>query len=387
VAYVELSAQALKDQIQISDEEVKQYYTEHLDKYSSEEQRRVAHILIEGDDEAKAQAILDELNAGGDFAVLAQEKSDDFGSAENGGELGWIERDVMDPAFEKAAFSLENVGDMTGLVKSDFGYHIIKLQELKASVAKPFDEVTAEIKQELIDQTAVDQFYELQNELERVAFEFPDSLDDASQAIGQDVKQTDFISQVDAPEVLLNPAVMQAILSPEVKEDGLNSEAIEVAPEHIIVVRVDDARDETVLPLEEVREQAVAELSRVKGEQQALELGTQVVTALKEGNHSVLAENSLEFGETETIDRRSPLAATVFAMAKPEGEQPVYAQSKDLQGNVVVLELVAVDAELDEELAGQVAIQMQRASSQQDLSSVIAVLRANTDIEYYVVSN
>lgn len=82
MSYVELSAEALKKQIQVTDEDVKKYYDEHLDKYSSEEQRRVAHILVEGDDEAKAQAILDELNAGADFAAVAQEKSDDFGSAE-----------------------------------------------------------------------------------------------------------------------------------------------------------------------------------------------------------------------------------------------------------------------------------------------------------------
>ncbi|MCV5655483.1 hypothetical protein OFN54_29560, partial [Escherichia coli] len=86
---------------------------------------------------------------------------------------------------------------------------------------------------------------------------------------------------------------MQALLSPEVKEDGLNSEAIEVAPEHIIVVRVEDSRDETVLPLAEVKDQVVAELSRVKGEQGALELGTKVVAALNEGNTAVLAENNL----------------------------------------------------------------------------------------------
>lgn len=157
VAYIELSADELKKQIQISDEDVKKYYDEHLDKYSTEEQRRVAHILVEGDDEAKAQAILDELNGGADFAKLAEEKSDDFGSAENGGDLGWIERDVMDPAFEEAAFALKNPGDMTGLVKSDFGYHIIKLEELKGAVAKPFSEVAAEIKQEMVDQKAVDQ--------------------------------------------------------------------------------------------------------------------------------------------------------------------------------------------------------------------------------------
>ncbi|ELA8096428.1 peptidylprolyl isomerase [Vibrio parahaemolyticus] len=387
VSYVELSAEALKKQIQVTDEDVKKYYDEHLDKYSSEEQRRVAHILVEGDDEAKAQAILDELNAGADFAAVAQEKSDDFGSVENGGDLGWIERDVMDPAFEEAAFALKNPGDMSGLVKSDFGYHIIKLEELKDAVAKPFDEVAAEIKQELVDQKAVDQFYELQNELERVAFEYPDSLDDASKAINQEVKTTDFISQVDAPEVLRNQAVMQALLSPEVKEDGLNSEAIEVAPEHIIVVRVEDSRDETVLPLAEVKDQVVAELSRVKGEQGALELGTKVVAALNEGNTAVLAENNLTFGEQETVDRRSPLATTVFAMAKPVDGKPVYGQSKDLEGNIVVIELDAVKAELDSSLEDQVAMQMQRASSQQDLSSVLAVLRANTDIEYFVVSN
>ncbi len=387
VSYVELSAEALKKQIQVTDEDVKKYYDEHLDKYSSEEQRRVAHILVEGDDEAKAQAILDELNAGADFAAVAQEKSDDFGSAENGGDLGWIERYVMDPAFEEAAFALKSPGDMSGLVKSDFGYHIIKLEELKDAVAKPFDEVAAEIKQELVDQKAVDQFYELQNELERVAFEYPDSLDDASKAINQEVKTTDFISQVDAPEVLRNQAVMQALLSPEVKEDGLNSEAIEVAPEHIVVVRVEDSRDETVLPLAEVKDQVVAELSRVKGEQGALELGTKVVAALNEGNTTVLAENNLTFGEEETVDRRSPLATTVFAMAKPVDGKPVYGQSKDLEGNIVVIELDAVKAELDSSLEDQVAMQMQRASSQQDLSSVLAVLRANTDIEYFVVSN
>ncbi len=387
VSYVELSAEVLKKQIQVSDDEVKQYYDEHKDKYSSEEQRRVAHILVEGDDEAKAQAILNELTNGADFAALAKEKSDDFGSAENGGDLGWIERAVMDPAFEAAAFDLKKPGEISGLVKSEFGYHIIKLEEQKDSVVKPFTDVEAEIKQELVDQKAVDKFYELQNELERVAFEFPDSLEDAAKAVGQKVKTTDFVSQADAPEVLQNPEVMQAILSPEVKQDGLNSEAIEVAPEHIVVVRVQDTRPETVLPLDEVKEQVVAELSRVKGEQGALELGTNVVTALKAGNTEVLAENNLAFGEQETIDRRSPYAVTVFAMAKPVDGKPVYGQSKDFEGNVVVIELDSVKAELDSSLEGQVAMQMQRSFSQQDLSSLLAVLRANTDIKYYVVSN
>ncbi|KAB0464067.1 peptidylprolyl isomerase [Vibrio kanaloae] len=385
VSYIELSAEALKSQLEVSDEEAQKYYQEHLDKYSTEEQRKVSHILVQGDDEAKAQSILDELNAGADFATLAEEKSDDFGSADVGGDLGWIERDVMDPAFEDAAFALETIGDITGLVKSDFGYHIIKLDELKASQAQSYQEVAAEIKQELIDQHAVDQFYEKQNELEKVAFEFPDSLDDSAEAINAKITTTGFISQVDAPELLMTPAVMQAILSPEVKEDGLNSEVIEVAPEHVIVVRVEETRDETVLPLAEVKEQVVAALSAVQAEQQAIELGVSLVNELKQGNEAVLADNNLEFTELETIDRNSPLASSVFAFAKPEDGQSVFGQSKDQDGNIVVVELSKVTAEINPAYSTQIGAQLERVGNQQDLTNVLNVLRKNADVEYYVV--
>ncbi|MFA0570020.1 peptidylprolyl isomerase [Vibrio gallaecicus] len=386
VAYIELSAEQLKETIQISDEQVQQYYDEHLDKYSTEEQRKVSHILVQGDDEAKAQAILDELNAGADFATLAEEKSDDFGSSDVGGDLGWIEREVMDPAFEEAAFALQTVGDKTGLVKSEFGYHIIKLDDVKASQAQPLADVAAEIKLEIVDQEAVDQFYEKQTELEKVAFEFPDSLIDSAEAINAKVKTTDFISHIDAPELLKAPAIIQAILSPEVKEDGLNSEVIEVAPEHIIVVRVEDSRDEMVLPLEEVKDQVVAALSTVKAEQQAIELGVSLVNELGQGNEAILAENNLEFTELETIDRNSPLASSVFALAKPIDGQAVFGQSKDLEGNIVVVELSNVTAEINPVYSTQIGAQLERVGNQQDLSNVLSVLRSNADVEYYVVS-
>ncbi|EGA69717.1 peptidyl-prolyl cis-trans isomerase D [Vibrio sinaloensis DSM 21326] len=385
VAYIELAAQQLKDAITISEEQAKKYYDEHLDKYSSEEQRRVSHILVEGDDQAKAQAILDELNAGADFATLAEEKSDDFGSASEGGSLGWIERDVMDPAFEEAAFGLNNVGEVTELVKSDFGYHIIKLDELKASVAKPYTEVAAEIKQELKDQQAIDQFYELQSELEKVAFEFPDSLDDAANAVDAKIETTDFISQADAPELLKTPAVLQAILSPEVKEDGLNSEVIEVAPEHVIVVRVEDARDETVLPLEEVRTQVTETLAKVKGEQSAIELADKLVAELKEGKQQLLEENDLAFGTSETVDRSSPLADVIFSMPKPAEGQVEYAQAKQINGDIAVVKLAKVSDQFDEQYNTQIGSQLTQMNAQQDLTGLISILRKTTDIEYFVV--
>ena len=386
LAYIELSAEQLKSDLAVSDEQAKQYYQEHLDKYSSAEQRKVSHILIQGDDEKKAQAILDELNGGADFATLAQEKSEDIGSAQDGGSLGWIERDTMDPAFDAAAFALQKAGDVSGLVKSDFGYHIIKLDELKAPVAKPYEEVAEQIKTDLTDQQAVDRYYEMQTELQKVAFESPDSLDDAAKAVSAKIEKTDFVSEQDLPSVLNNPSVIQAIDSPEVKEDGLNSEVIEVAPEHVVVVRVEEARPQVVLPLDEVKDQVVAELSKQKGQEQAEELATNLVDALKQGDKSLLQEHNLAFGELEMIDRSSPLAETVYAMPKPEQDAVTYSQTTDFDGNVVVVELNKVEAKVNDQYQDQIGAQLSRIGTQQDLSGVISVLRDNTDIEYYLAS-
>ncbi|MDN2483650.1 peptidylprolyl isomerase [Vibrio agarivorans] len=382
VSYLELDAQVMRNSIDVSDQEIADYYEQNIDKYSSDEQRSISHILVQ--DEAAADEILAELNGGADFAALAEEKSEDFGSSEEGGSLGWIERGVMDPAFEDAAFDLTAEGDISGVVKSDFGFHIIKLDALKDSEAKPLEEVTAEIKQELIDQQAIDEFYNLQSDLERISFEFPDSLDDAAQAVGVDVVTTDFISQADAPEVLLNPAVMQAILSPEVKEDGLNSEVIEVAPEHVIVVRVEDMRDEMVLPLEEVKEQVEVQLARVKGEQAAAEVAQTVLEALQAGNTSALAENGLTFGDVETIDRRSPIANTVFAMTKPEADQMTYAKASEMNGDLAIVELAAVNVDMNPQIGEQVAYQLIQTNAQQDLQGLIEILRDEISIEYYI---
>ncbi|PWI34296.1 peptidylprolyl isomerase [Vibrio albus] len=386
VAYLELSADALKEQISVSDEDAKKYYNEHLDSYSTQEQRQLSHIMVEGDDEAKAQTILDELNAGADFAELAKEKSEDIGSAELGGSLGWVEKGVMDPAFEEAAFALENKGDTTGLVKSSFGYHIIRLDALKAAEAKPFDQIADEVKSEIAEQKAVERFYELQTKLETVAFEYPNSLDDAAKAIDQPVQSTDFISPSEAPDILSSAAVMQALQSAEVKEDGLNSEVIEVAPEHVIVVRVNDVRDETVLPFEDVKQQVIAQLSEQKGEQQAQELATTVVDELKSGHQDVLAEHNLAFGETESVNRGSEFSATVFAMPKPEEGQVDYAQTKDREGNIVIVALSGVNAEVNPQYTDQISTQMANSGAQQGLSALLSGLRAQAEIEYYAIS-
>ncbi|PMM83679.1 peptidylprolyl isomerase [Vibrio breoganii] len=382
VSYVELSAEKMNQSDAVTDEEAKDFYEQNIDRYSTQEQRSLSHILVQ--DEAKADELLAELKAGADFAQVAKDSSEDFGSAEEGGALGWVEKGVMDPAFEEAAFALQNTGDYTEVVKSDFGYHIIKLDDLKAAQAKPFAEVAAEIKTEVAEQQAVDRFYALQNELETVAFEYPDSLDDAAEAVGQKVNTTDFVSVADAPEVLKSPAVMQELQTPEVREDGLNSAVVEVDPEHIIVVRIEDSRPQTVLPYEEVAAQVKEQLQQVEGRNQANELAAQVADALEAGDNTVLAENNLNFSEVQSVDRGSDLSRTVFAMPRPSEGNLHYAKSIDATGNIVIIELNKVVSEIDDQFNAQISEQLQTGHVQQDLMGLVQTLRNTTDIEYYI---
>ncbi|PKF78363.1 peptidylprolyl isomerase [Vibrio sp. vnigr-6D03] len=387
VSYVELSGNALKANVDVTEEDIEAYYQESIDQYSTAEQRSVSHILVQGDEEAKAQAILDELSAGADFSELAKSRSEDIGSAETGGSLGWIERDVMDPAFEEAAFALAAVGDTTGLVKSDFGYHIIKLDDLKASETKPLSEVKDEIKQDIVNQKAADRFHDLYNDLERIAFEAPNSLEPSAELIESTVQTTDFVSRFNAPEILSSPEVQEAIYSVEVKENGENSIPVEIAPEHVVVVRVDDVREETVLPFEEVKDQVMQQLSVVKGEQKAVELADQLIETLSNDDTSVLEQEGLAFGEQETINRGNPLANTVYALTKPEEGKKVYGQSKDFSGNIVVVELAGVAAEEQPAFAAQIGMQLVRSNGEQDVIALSKALRESADVEFYVIES
>ncbi|MDP5206151.1 SurA N-terminal domain-containing protein, partial [Alishewanella sp. SMS9] len=148
--YVELSAAKLAEDIEVTEQQVADYYQANAARYGTEEKREFAHIMLESESEdaaiaAQATALLAELQQGADFAELAKARSADTFSAENGGNLGELVAGQMDPVFEEAAFALTELGQLSGVVKSEYGYHIIKLATLEPAVTKPLAEVAAEI--------------------------------------------------------------------------------------------------------------------------------------------------------------------------------------------------------------------------------------------------
>ncbi|WP_325892056.1 peptidylprolyl isomerase [Grimontia sp. NTOU-MAR1] len=390
IAYVELSGEGIADVADVTEEEAQTYYDANKANYGTAEQRKVSHIMIQGDDDAakeKAEAVLVELKGGADFAELAKTRSDDTFSAEQGGELDWFDKGVMDPAFEEASFGLENKGDVSDVVKSDFGFHIIKLDDVKPSDAKPFAEVRDEIMAQLKQNHAVEKFYSLSNELAEKAFEMPDNLEDAAESVNAKVERTDFVSLSELQGALANPLVAQALQQPEVREDGLNSDIIEIAPEHVVVVRVDEVRPETVLPFAEVEAQVTEQLKRQEGEKAAEALANTLVAELSDGNDAGLNASGYAFGEEVELARVSPERETVelaFTMKTPVEGKAEYGFTRNVNGDVLVVALDSVKEPATEEISlqSQMAERVARSTANIDLESVIAQLKENTEVTY-----
>lgn len=214
--YIELSANQLASAIQVSDEEAKTYYDENKAQYLQPEKRLAAHILVSlGDDEdaakAKAEAIMTKLKAGEDFEALAKSDSDDSFSGEQGGKLDWFEQGVMEAPFDQALFALEK-GQYSDIVKTSFGYHIIKLLDLQAASTSPFEAVKDKIVAQIQQDKAVNEFYTLQQRLSDVSYEVPDTLAEAAKEVGVAVKTSPVFTRDNAPEPLNSADVLKAAL-------------------------------------------------------------------------------------------------------------------------------------------------------------------------------
>jgi len=397
VDYVLLDGNDLASEVSVSDAEVQAYYDDNYSDYQRAERRKVAHILVQGlseESKLKAQAILTELNAGADFATLAAEKSDDTFSAANQGELDWFEAGVMDPAFDKASFDLTDNAPISEVVESQFGYHIIKLLDIEGSEALPLADVKGRVEVALQKNKASELYYERHQTLSEVAFESPDNLDEAAGAIDADIQHSALFSTDNAPLALDNRALLQTVFDQDFRDEGLNSELIELDDNKAIVVRVNEYKEAAVKPLSEVFEQIKTDLS----EQKAQNLAQQFVQSLTEklnNNESIdaeLAEKSLSFSDDLTVARYTreydyQIIQQLFKLAKPALGEVSRQWVSTSGGDYAVIELLdVVDAETDNDDANaQIESMLTRSMSESTYQSLLAQLTNSADIKYPVV--
>lgn len=273
VEYLELSLDELAKQVAVTEEAITALYEQQKSRFLSDERRRASHILIDlapDADEAtekaareKAEAVLSKVKAGEPFEKLAETYSTDTGSAKQGGDLGFFGRGVMDKAFEDAAFALAQ-GEVSNIVRSGFGLHIIKVTEIEAEKIKPLEEVRGELEAELRRSEAEQRFYEMQEQLASLTFEQPDTLTIASDRLGLPVQTSNWFSRVNGEGIAANPKIRSAAFTEDVLVGGNNSEPIELDRNAVVVLRVKEHKQATPKPIDEVRAEIVEALRSEK---------------------------------------------------------------------------------------------------------------------------
>ena len=257
VEYLVLSPETVAGNVSIPEAAVANYYNENKARYGTEEQRRASHILIaaEAGDKAAARKKADEIlikvkGAPADFAKLARENSKDPGSAAQGGDLGFFGRGMMVKPFEDTAYRLKE-GEISDVVETDFGFHIIRVTEIKPAQAKALAEVRADIERELKNQQAQKNFTEAADQFTNLVYEQADSLQPAATKLNLKVLSADNLTRAGLPPQL-GPRVVEAIFAEDSLKNRRNTQAIEVATNTLVSARVLDHRPAAVQPLENV---------------------------------------------------------------------------------------------------------------------------------------
>ncbi|WP_114326565.1 SurA N-terminal domain-containing protein [Candidatus Colwellia aromaticivorans] len=401
VDYIRLSIADIAKNIQVSDEEVASYYQDNIASFTQAEQRRVSHILIEfteGDSNSEATAktqaetVLARIAQGEDFAELAKELSNDTFSGENGGDLDFLEVGVMESSFDTAAFALTTVGDITELVKTSFGYHVIKLTELKTQVIQSLADVKTELLAKVSNDKAQEEFYTQTQEMARVSFEFPDSLEDAASEVNTTIETSTWLANsglnTNSKAPFNNPKVLEAAFSDLVLQDNMNSDIIELNDNEALVLRLNTYQEANVKPLVEVQ----AQIEKILVAQKATEKAQSTIQALlvqfKAGNDITeeLTKHYVSFTAKENVGRYSAdldqsITREAFVLPHPT-EGTISASTVALSnGDLALVEVQAVNV-VDSIATPQLAQQQTSQLAQSAYKSYVDSLKIGAEITH-----
>lgn len=333
VEYVVLDPETLKAGVTVSDADLKAHYDQNVARYTQKDERRASHILVAADKDApkadrdkakaKAEGLLAELKKDpSKFAELATKNSDDPGSAAKGGDLDWFGRGQMVPPFEAAAFGLKP-GETSGLVETDFGYHIIKLTEARGGEKKPFESVRGELEGEVRTQLAQKRYNDAAVEFGDTVYEQSDSLKPVADKYRLAVQRADRVVRAPAPGAsgpVANPKFIEALFAGETLRDKRNTKAIDIGRNQLASGRVVEYRPAKQRPLAEVKEQIRTQLAAQKAAEASSKKGAERLAAAKASPATAFPGETVTVSRAQTRDLpRSLLDAVLRA---PESSLP-----------------------------------------------------------------
>lgn len=391
IDYLELKKASFFDQVAVKDEDLQALYQKETANLA--EQRRAAHILIEVNDkvnEAQAKAKIEEIQGrlakGESFEALAKEFSQDPGSAASGGDLGYAGPGVYDPAFEKALYALSK-DQVSAPVRTDFGFHLIKLLGVEAPQVPSFASLKDKLTKELKTQQVEQRFVDATKQLEDAAFEASDLAQPAA-----DLKLTVHTSAPFGREggegIAANRAVVTAAFSPEVLDEGANSTGIELDPETVVVLRAKEHRKPEQLPLESVAASIRVQLTKEHASAAAKTKADELIASLRDGKTPLDSQGwKVTNAATRAQEGVDPtVLQALFRMPKPVAkDKPTFSSVTLPDGSLVIVRLNGVSeaAAPSEEEKAQYRRFLASRVGQQDFAAYRKQLESQADIKRY----
>ena len=389
--FVMLSANNLIPQMQVTDEESKKFYQENASKFQGDEQRRASHILIgfgasptpasKAEAKKKAEQVLAEVKKNPTkFADLAKKYSQDPGSGEKGGDLGLFARGAMVKPFEDAAYSMK-VGDVSGLVESQFGYHIIKLTEI-AGKGQGYDALKPQIRAELMYQKALAKFSEEAENFSSMVYEQSTSLQPAADTFHVPVQKSEWLSYADGAKFFKSDKLMTLVFTDEVLKDKRNTEAVEVSSNTLVAARVVDYKPSAPRSFDEVKAGIEDFLKIEKATKLAIDKGTTALADLKAGK----AVTGIDWINSVVVDRKNAQGLTDLTMSNvfkiDASKLPAYAGVADSKKGYLLIKVTGVQSKLtDDEAAKKAAlVDLRTALAAEYGSAYLGALKADKKI-------
>jgi len=383
IEFVELSLAEVARTIGVTNDELLGIYEDEQARFTTEEERQAQHILLTTQE--NANKVLDLLNKGGDFSKLAAQYSQDTGSKDTGGDLGLFGRGVMVGAFEESAFSMQE-GDLSGLVKSEFGYHIIKLNKIQAGTVKSFDSVKSELTQLYTESQAQKDLYNLREQLANLAYEA--NLEEVSSQMSLKINTSDFF---DRDSTKLDAKIVAAAFSDVVLNKGENSEVLELDKNRFVVIHLKQKLPQRQKTFKEVKGEINTHLTGLLAKTFVDNIATQIVTSSKVGDlksvDQLMSKNSLKWEAIGWVKRDTTKADTlivnkVFALPKPKTNPVFSAQSLDRR-NALVINLTGVKISKSKASKANLEKVLLGFESNEIFVNIFQTLRAKAEIKVF----
>ena len=383
IEFVELSLAEVAKSIDVTDDELFNFYEDDQARFTTEEERQAQHILLETKE--MADEVLALLDAGGDFSKLAAQYSQDTGSKDTGGDLGMFGRGVMVDAFEKSAFALQE-GQVSGAIKSEFGYHIIKLNKIQAGSVKPFESVKSELTKLYTQAQAQKNLYNLTEQLANLAYEA--SLEEVASQMALKVSVSEFFDRKDTK---LDAKMLAAAFSDVVLNKGDNSEVLELDQDRFVVLRLKQKLPQRQKTFEEVKGEINTHLPRLLAKTFVDNIAAQIVKSSESGDDKSVSQlmdkNSLKWTTLGWVKRDTKKADIsivnkAFSLSKPKSGSVFSAQSLDRR-NSVVINLTGVKVSNSKTSQANLETVLLGFESNEVFVNILQTLRAQAEIKVF----